>query len=48
MKRSLINYKKGICPIAEKLKDKSMIALLMTEYNYSKKDIIKICKAFEK
>ena len=47
-KRSLINYKKGICPIAEKLKDKSMIALLMTEYNYSKKDIIKICKAFEK
>ena len=30
------------------MKDESMITLLMTEYNYSKKDIIKICKAFEK
>ena len=47
-KRSFINYKKGICPNAEKLKDESMIAILMTEYDYSKKDMIKIYKAFEK
>ena len=43
-KRSLINYKKGICPIAEKLKDKSIFQISeeyqdkSLEIRYSKND----------
>lgn len=42
------NYKKGICPVAEKLNDKYFMGIEMCKYNFDKKDINKIISAFKK
>jgi len=41
-------YKKGICPVAEKLHEKSFIGFSIFSYHLDKKKIDKICDAFEK
>ncbi len=43
-----INYKKGICPIAEKLQDKTYLGFEMCLFELSDKDIYNIVKAFNK
>ena len=47
-KNRKINYKKGICPNAEYLNDKSFIAILLCLYDLDKKDVNLIIKAFNK
>ena len=43
-----ISYKKGICPVAEELHDKTFIGLPLTVYDFSNKDINYIIKCFKK
>jgi perosamine synthetase len=43
-----INYKKGICPVAEHLHDKSFFAILLCSYDFSLKDIDNLSKVFKK
>ena len=43
-----INYKKGICPIAEKIQDKTYLGFEMCLFELSDKDINNIVKAFNK
>ena len=43
-----INYRKGICPNAEKLNDEIFLGILMCLFNYSQKDIDLIIKSFKK
>jgi len=44
-----VNYKKGICPIAEKLQDKTFLGLnSICRYDLSKKDALNIVKIFKK
>ncbi len=42
-----ISYKKGICPVAEELHDKTFIGLPLTVYDFSNKDIDYIVKCFK-
>ncbi len=42
-----INYKKGICPNAEFLNDKSFIGLNLCNFDYSESDLIYIIKCFK-
>tara|TARA_B100001093_G_scaffold384643_1_gene370351 strand:- start:4923 stop:6161 length:1239 start_codon:yes stop_codon:yes gene_type:complete len=42
------NYKKGICPVAEELHDKTYLGFPICHYKFTKKDIIDITKSFEK
>jgi perosamine synthetase len=42
------NYKKGICPVAEKLHDKTYLGFPLCHYEFTKKDIINITKSFHK
>ena len=46
MNRNKINYKKGICPIAEKLHDKELILLEVCMFELNKKDIKFIYNSF--
>lgn len=43
-----INYRKGICPVAEKLNDESYLGFGMCVYDLTEKDIDLIIKAFKK
>lgn len=43
-----IDYKKGICPIAEELHDKSFLGLEVCLFQLSKSDILNIASAFKK
>ena len=43
-----INYKKGTCPVAEKLQDKNFLGIKAIMFDLNKNDIIKIYKAFFK
>jgi len=43
-----VNYKKGICPIAEKLHDETFFNIEICVYDYSKEDIDFIIQAFTK
>ena len=43
-----ISYKKGICPIAERLQDKTFIGIQVCLFDLSEKDIQYISKAFQK
>jgi hypothetical protein len=43
-----INYKKGICPVAEEMHDKSFIAFQICLFEISIKDVELIFKTFEK
>ena len=43
-----INYKKGICPVAEDLNDNSVIKIPICDYQLSKSDQIKVVKCFTK
>ncbi|MDC2978520.1 DegT/DnrJ/EryC1/StrS family aminotransferase [Pelagibacteraceae bacterium] len=47
-KNRKINYKKGICPNAEFLNDKSFFAILLCLYDLNTKDINLIIKSFNK
>lgn len=42
------NYKKGICPVAEKYHDEMVICIGIMHYDYTIKDIKKIVKIFKK
>ena len=42
------NYKKGICPNAEKHQHKTFLGISMCIYKYSNKDIENILKIFKK
>tara|TARA_B100001057_G_scaffold489065_1_gene574608 strand:- start:6798 stop:8096 length:1299 start_codon:yes stop_codon:yes gene_type:complete len=46
--KSKVSYSKGICPIAEKLNEKTLMMILMTEYDFSNQDLNNICNSFEK
>lgn len=46
--RQDINYAKGICPVAEKLHDKTFMGFLMCLHDLSEEDIDLIVSAFEK
>ena len=43
-----ISYKKGICPVAENLQEKTFLGLQIQLYDLTKKDIKKIIHAFQK
>ena len=43
-----INYKKGICPVAEEMQDKSFIAFQICLFEISIKEVELIYKTFEK
>ena len=47
-RKSKVSYKKGICPNAEYLNDKSFFAIQICLYQLDKKDISLIIKAFKK
>ena len=46
--KNKISYKKGICPVAEKLQDETFFDLDFSTYEYNERDIIQISKAFTK
>lgn len=46
--RGKVNYKKGICPTAERMHYKELISLAMCQYNYSENDIKCLSRAFHK
>jgi len=46
--KSNVNYKKGICPIAEQLHEKKFWGILLCSYDYSIKDIKEISKLIKK
>jgi len=48
LKNSKVSYKKGICPNAEFLNDKSFIGILLCLYDLNTKDVNLIIKAFKK
>ena len=43
-----ISYKKGICPVAENLQDKTFLGLQIQLFDLNKKDVERIIKAFKK
>ena len=43
-----ISYKKGICPVAESLHDKSFFSILLCSYEFSLNDIDNLSKIFKK
>ncbi len=43
-----ISYKKGICPVAENLQDKTFLGLQIQLFDLNKKDVDRIIKAFKK
>ena len=45
---SIINYKKGICPVAEELNDKTFFGIEMCLYEYNDKNIEELINAFQK
>jgi dTDP-4-amino-4,6-dideoxygalactose transaminase len=47
LNKNKIDYKKGICPNAEFLNDKSFIGLNLCNYDYSKNDLKYIIKCFK-
>ena len=48
LSRNNINYKKGTCPVAEYLHEKSFVGLEVCLYSLTKKDILNISSAFKK
>ena len=48
LNRRKINYKKGICPVAENFNDISYVGINMCLYNYSDKEVNLLIKAFNK
>ncbi len=42
------NYKKGLCPVAENLHEKTYMALPVCYYEFSKKDLYSIVRSFNK
>ena len=46
--RKNINYKKGICPNAEKLNKEKLILLELCVHEYSEKEVDLVIKCFEK
>ena len=46
--RKNINYKKGICPVAEKLQNETFLGLQIQLYDLTNSDIKKIISAFHK
>jgi len=43
-----VSYKKGICPVAENINENQYLGLPMCNYNFTRKDIQLIIKAFKK
>lgn len=43
-----VDYRKGICPVAEKLQDNSYLSIGMCVYDFSSEDIDRIVTAFNK
>jgi hypothetical protein len=43
-----INYKKGICPLAEKLHDETFLGIEICLHEYSRKNIQELILAFKK
>ena len=43
-----IDYKKGICPVAEKLQEKTYIGFGICQYELSDNDVSLIIKSFKK
>ena len=48
LNKNIINYKKGSCPVAEYLHDKSFIGFEVCLYSLTKKDVKNITIAFKK
>lgn len=48
LNKNIINYKKGSCPVAEYLHEKSFIGFEVCLYSLNKKDIINISSSFKK
>ena len=48
LSKNIINYKKGSCPVAEYLHEKSFIGLEVCLYSLTMKDIINISSSFKK
>ena len=46
--RRNISYKKGICPVAENIEDNQFIALMLQEFDFTRRDTELIIKAFKK
>ena len=46
--RREVSYEKGICPVAEKLNEKSFIGIGLCQYEFNNQNIEKIIKAFHK
>ena len=43
-----VNYKKGICPVAEKLNDETYLGFSICEYALNDRDVKNIVNAFKK
>ena len=43
-----VSYEKGICPVAEKINDKTFIKIPICDYQWSNEDVDKLIEAFKK